>query len=118
LWIELLPYIEHGNLYRKWDNSDNSNNNQVGGMNANTAQVIPILACPSDPLPEPVAQLTAAISNTPPWSWGFYGMSSYGGNAGKRSVQAGTPPDFTGMSRDGIFFIDKRSPDGHHRRHQ
>jgi prepilin-type N-terminal cleavage/methylation domain-containing protein/prepilin-type processing-associated H-X9-DG protein len=106
LWIELLPYIEQGNLYKKWDNNDNSNNNQVGGMNANTAQVIPILVCPSDPLPAPVAELTAANSNTPPWSWGFYGISSYGGNAGMRSVQAGTPPYFTGLTRDGIFYID------------
>src|SRR5262249_53290114 len=105
LWIELLPHIEQDNLYKKWDNYDNSKNNQ-GGLNANTAQVIPLLLCPSDPLPEPVAQLTAANSNTPLWSWGFYGMSSYGGNAGKRSVQAGSPPDFTGMTRDGIFFID------------
>jgi prepilin-type N-terminal cleavage/methylation domain-containing protein/prepilin-type processing-associated H-X9-DG protein len=108
LWIELLPYIEQGSLYGKWDNNDNSNNNQVGGTNANTAQVIPILVCPSDPLPEPVVQLTAANPLTPPWSWGFYGMSSYGGNAGKRSVMAGTPPDFTGMTRDGIFYIDSR----------
>ncbi len=108
LWIELLPYIEQGNLYTKWDNNDNGNNNQVGGMNANTAQVIPILVCPSDPLPESVAQLTAANSITPPWSWGFYGMSSYGGNAGKRSVLAGTPPAFSGMTRDGIFYIDSR----------
>ena len=33
-------------------------------------------------------------------------MSSYGGNAGKRSMPPGPPPDFPGMTRDGIFFID------------
>src|SRR6516165_332110 len=25
LWVELLPYIEQDNLYRSWDNDDNSN---------------------------------------------------------------------------------------------
>jgi prepilin-type N-terminal cleavage/methylation domain-containing protein/prepilin-type processing-associated H-X9-DG protein len=105
LWVELLPYIEQENLYKKWDSFDNRNN-VAGGRNSTQAQVIQILLCPSDPLPEPLAELTAANSNTPPWSWGFYGMSSYGGNAGKRSVQAGVPPTFTGMTRDGIFYID------------
>jgi hypothetical protein len=33
-------------------------------------------------------------------------MSSYGGNAGKRSVHTGGPPAFPRMSRDGIFYID------------
>ena len=33
-------------------------------------------------------------------------MSSYGGNAGKRSVHTGGPPDFPRMTRDGIFFLD------------
>jgi prepilin-type N-terminal cleavage/methylation domain-containing protein/prepilin-type processing-associated H-X9-DG protein len=105
LWVELLPYFEQDNLYKKWDNSDDRNN-VAGGANATQAQVIKLLLCPSDPLPEPVVQLTATNSLTPPWSWGFYGMSSYGGNAGKRSVMAGTPPTFSGMTRDGIFFID------------
>ena len=55
-------------------------------------------------LPEPVAQFTAAFGSaappSPPWSWGFYGMSSYGGNAGKRSVLSSR------MTRDGVFFIN------------
>jgi prepilin-type N-terminal cleavage/methylation domain-containing protein/prepilin-type processing-associated H-X9-DG protein len=105
LWVELLPFFEQDNLYKKWDYYDNRNN-VAGGRDATQAQVIKILLCPSDPLPEPVAELTAANSLTPPWAWGFYGMSSYGGNAGKRSVKAGNPPDYTGMTRDGIFFID------------
>jgi prepilin-type processing-associated H-X9-DG protein len=37
---------------------------------------------------------------TPSWATGFYGMSSYGGNAGRRSVVAAR------MTRDGVFFID------------
>ena len=97
VWVELLPYFEQDNLYKKWDPADNSNN--VAGLrNATTAQVIKILVCPSDLLPEPVSQFTAP--GAPPWSWGFYAMSSYGGNAGIRSVPAAR------MTRDGIFFID------------
>jgi prepilin-type processing-associated H-X9-DG protein len=33
-------------------------------------------------------------------------MTSYGGNAGTRSVDAGLPPTFPGISRDGIFFLE------------
>jgi prepilin-type N-terminal cleavage/methylation domain-containing protein/prepilin-type processing-associated H-X9-DG protein len=100
VWVELLPYIEQDNLYRKWDHNDNRNN-VAGGRNATQAQVIRILLCPSDPLPQPVVELTAAGWRSPPWSWGFYGMTSYGGNAGTRS----TP---TAPSRDGVFFIDSK----------
>jgi prepilin-type N-terminal cleavage/methylation domain-containing protein/prepilin-type processing-associated H-X9-DG protein len=103
LWVELLPYFEQDNLYQKWDYHDGSNN-VAGGRDATQAQVIKILLCPSDPLPESVWQLTSLGS--PPWSWGFYGLSSYCGNAGKRSVHTGGPPAFARMSRDGIFFID------------
>jgi prepilin-type N-terminal cleavage/methylation domain-containing protein/prepilin-type processing-associated H-X9-DG protein len=102
LWVELLPYIEQDNLYRKWDRDDNRNN-VVGGRNATQAQVIKILLCPSDPLLEPVSQLTASA---PPWSYGFYGLSSYGGNAGKRPSTFGDAPDYPRMSRDGIFYLD------------
>jgi prepilin-type N-terminal cleavage/methylation domain-containing protein/prepilin-type processing-associated H-X9-DG protein len=105
LMIELLPYFEQGNLYKEWDCNDNRNN-VAGGTTAIQAQVIKILLCPSDPLPETVVELTAAEWRPPPWSRGFYGMSSYGGNAGKRSVSPGSPPAFPGISRDGIFFID------------
>src|SRR5262249_252755 len=65
---------------------------------------IKLLICPSDPLPADVVENSAA--RTPPWSWGFYGMSSYGGNAGTRSTPFCDPPAFPGISRDGIFWID------------
>jgi prepilin-type processing-associated H-X9-DG protein len=103
LWVELLPYIEQDNLHKKWDPWDNRNN--VGGRDAVSAQVINILLCPSDPLPEKVTELT--VANAPPWSWGFYGMSSYGGNAGTRSLPVKPPlPNIPPMSGDGIFYID------------
>jgi prepilin-type processing-associated H-X9-DG protein len=94
LWVELLPYFEQGNLSTKWDHHDNRNNG-AGGQNATQAQIITILLCPSDLL-EPVLEFTG----TSPWDLGFYGMSSYGGNAGKRSVQSSR------QTRDGIYFVD------------
>jgi prepilin-type N-terminal cleavage/methylation domain-containing protein/prepilin-type processing-associated H-X9-DG protein len=99
LWVELLPYIEQGNLHRKWDYNDNRNN-VAGERNATTAYVLKILLCPSDPLPEPVFELTSVPG--PSWYSGFYGVSSYGGNHGKRSVPTASSPS----TQDGIFFID------------
>jgi prepilin-type processing-associated H-X9-DG protein len=96
LWVELLPYMEENNLAQKWDHDDNRNNGAVG-RNATQAQVIKTLLCPSDLL-EPVSEYRG--SAFAPWDRGFYGMSSYGGNAGKRSV----PTD--GQTRDGIFYLD------------
>lgn len=105
VWVELLPYIEQDNLYKKWDSYDNRNN-VAGGTNATQAQVIKILICPSDPLPQPVVQITDAISKPPPWSRGFYGMCSYGGNAGARSFPPIPYANIPSMTRDGIFFFD------------
>jgi len=105
LWIELLPYIEEYTVYNRWDFDDNRNN-VAGGTNATQAVIIKLLVCPSDPLPEPVWELTSANTNTPPWSWGFYAIGSYGGSAGKRAIQAGLPPDFVRLTRDGVFFIN------------
>jgi prepilin-type processing-associated H-X9-DG protein len=91
----LLPQVEHGNLQRKWDYGDYRNN--IGGSNATVAQVLQVLLCPSDPLPAPVYN----VQVSPPYDWvnGFWGLSSYGGNGGKRSFGFDLPP-----SRDGIFF--------------
>jgi prepilin-type N-terminal cleavage/methylation domain-containing protein/prepilin-type processing-associated H-X9-DG protein len=98
LWVELLPYIEQDNLYRRWDNFDNRNN-VAGGTNAVQAQVIKLLICPSDPL-QPVVYFNATMA--PPWTWGYYGISSYGGNGGTRSFSL----NYSGIPQDGIFFRD------------
>jgi prepilin-type N-terminal cleavage/methylation domain-containing protein/prepilin-type processing-associated H-X9-DG protein len=103
LWVELLPYIEQDNLYEKWDPNDNRNN-VGGGTNATQARVIKLLICPSDPLPHRVVPFTAPVA--PPWSWGFYGMSSYGGNAGQRSFPVFPEGNCPPMTRDGIFYFD------------
>ncbi|HEY7313712.1 MAG TPA: DUF1559 domain-containing protein [Gemmataceae bacterium] len=107
LWVELLPYFEQDNLYKMWDHYDNRNNG-TGGRNATQAQVIKVLFCPSDPLPEPISEL--AVAAAPRWTWGFYGLSSYGGNAGKRSFLAGDPPSYPRLTRDGIFWVHSCVP--------
>src|SRR5262245_40758463 len=104
LWVELLPYIEQDNLYKKWDYDDNRNN-VIGERDATQARVLKLLLCPSDPLLEPVSHYTEGIV---PWSLGFYGLSSYGGNGGKRSTTFGGAPDYPRLTRDGIFFLDSR----------
>src|SRR5262249_39758166 len=98
LWVELLPYFEQDNLHDKWDYCDNRNN-VAGGRNATQAQVIKLLICPSDALADAVVENTATLA--PHWSWGFYAVSSYGGNGGTLSLPFNT-------SRDGIFWIDSR----------
>src|SRR5262245_66381817 len=88
VWVELLPLFEQQNLYEKWDYIDNRNN-VIGERNATQAQVIKILLCPSDPLPEPVINLGAEAA--PPWSFGYYGLTCYGGNGGKCILHVGGP---------------------------
>jgi prepilin-type N-terminal cleavage/methylation domain-containing protein/prepilin-type processing-associated H-X9-DG protein len=107
VWVELLRYIEQNNLYEKWDHNDNRNN-VAGGTAATQAQVINILLCPSDQMPEPVWEQLPGIYPVPPWSCGFYGMSSYGGNAGTRSVLTGGPPALPRLSKDGVVFVGSR----------
>ena len=100
LWFELLPYFEQDNLQKQVDPDDNRKN-VAGERNAITAQVIKLLICPSDPLPELVVYKPPSLPNA--WISGFYGLSSYGGSAGTRWV----PPVPPGKARDGIFFIDR-----------
>jgi prepilin-type processing-associated H-X9-DG protein/prepilin-type N-terminal cleavage/methylation domain-containing protein len=97
--VELLPYFEQENLKKKWDYAD-FRNNVTEGTNATTAQVLKVLLCPSDPLPDPVCHFVEELPQYA-YAWGFYGLSSYGGNAGKRSY-----PGPLRLTRDGIFCWD------------
>lgn len=106
VFVELLPYIEQRNLFEKWDYVDNRNN-VAGGKEAPQAQVIQILLCRSDALPQRVVNVNN-VPAAPEWSWGYYGMSSYGGNGGLRTFHPGPAPDYPGLSRDGIFSVDSR----------
>jgi prepilin-type N-terminal cleavage/methylation domain-containing protein/prepilin-type processing-associated H-X9-DG protein len=105
LWVELLPYFEQDNLHKKWDYDDNRNN-VAGGRNATQAQVIKLLLCPSDALPEAVTHYTRTKDAT--WTTGYYAVGSYGGNAGTRSFPSGAAPTAPSYNRDGIFFMSSR----------
>src|SRR5262245_31927354 len=88
LFVKLLPFLEQANLAQGWDEVDPLNNT-LGGTSAKTAQKIKSLLCPSDYLKEnPIASGTA-----------FYGLTSYGGNAGSRSFDPQT------ATNDGIFHV-------------
>jgi prepilin-type N-terminal cleavage/methylation domain-containing protein/prepilin-type processing-associated H-X9-DG protein len=96
LWVELLPHLEQASLHQRWDYGD-YRNNLAGGSSATTAQVLRLLLCPSDPLPQPVHQLQVADDLA--WASGHYAVSSYAGNGGTRSFGAAAP-----ASNDGVFF--------------
>ena len=102
LWVELLPYFEQDNLYKQWDYKDNRNN-VAGGRNATQAQVIKILLCPSDPLPEPVSRPYG--SRPPPWSHGFLWAEQLWRQRRQTVGTFGGVPDYPRLSRDGIFFL-------------
>jgi len=102
--IELFPYLEQDNLYSRWDYRD-FRNNVTGGRDATTAQVLPILLCPSDPLPDVVFHFDNQSLPQYAWAYGYYAMSSYGGNGGRRSF-TGDPS--VAPTYDGMFYRDSR----------
>jgi len=87
LFVYLLPYIEEGVLFSRWDLTKPTNN-QNGGINSNIANVIPLYICPSDPLP----------NNPSGYNGVPHAMTSYGGNGGTRSYYP------TDARADGVFF--------------
>jgi prepilin-type processing-associated H-X9-DG protein/prepilin-type N-terminal cleavage/methylation domain-containing protein len=103
LWVEILPYLEQGNLHRQWDYAD-YRRNIAGGSAATTARVLPLLLCPSDAVPAPVRLLRYDPPND--WGNGVYALSSYGGNGGTRPFNLGDM-GFP-LSHDGVFFEASR----------
>ena len=91
---ELLPDIEQGNLQEKLDDPNPAQSALELGRRAPQAQVVKLLLCPSDPLPDAVQQCPACDE--------FYAVGSYGGNAG-RAFFSGNKE-----TRDGIFFTDSK----------
>jgi prepilin-type processing-associated H-X9-DG protein len=103
LEVELLPYFEQDNLQAQYNYADLSSN-------AVTTQVLKLLLCPSDPLPQPVQQCPACNL--------FYGVGCYGGNAGTQSFSLDFADNPRKDRRDGIFFQDSTTrladvTDGH-----
>jgi prepilin-type N-terminal cleavage/methylation domain-containing protein/prepilin-type processing-associated H-X9-DG protein len=98
--IELFPYLEQDNLWRRWDYRDFANN-VARDRNGITAQVVKVLVCPSDALSDLVFYVPPN-PDLPQYAYasGYYGLSSYGGNAGIRSWGGNGP------TNDGIFHED------------
>src|SRR5262249_38080398 len=73
-WGEaLLPYIEQANLQRNLNLTQREFAN-CDGPNSTGAQVVQILLCPSDLLPQRVTTFTSGGKTY------YFGMNSYGGN--------------------------------------
>lgn len=75
LFCFLLPYLEENNVVRDWD-YESPLANAAGGRSSRTAALIPTLLCPADFVSsEPVK-----VGDN------YFGLTSYGGNGGTRSV--------------------------------
>ena len=87
LYVILLPFIENGNLYLLWTAADADRDTLAG-------TVLKSLVCPSD-----------SIAINPVEHGGvYYGLTSYGGNAGTRSFCSASSLWTTTPKTDGIFF--------------
>jgi prepilin-type N-terminal cleavage/methylation domain-containing protein/prepilin-type processing-associated H-X9-DG protein len=82
----LLPHLEQGNVLNDWD-YDYPLSNSDGGQDARSATVLSVLICPSDTIAENPVDVAGR----------WYGMTSYGGNGGRRSHH----PDYS--LADGMF---------------
>ncbi|MBM4094447.1 MAG: DUF1559 domain-containing protein, partial [Planctomycetes bacterium] len=97
LFVHLLPYIEMGHLYDRWDFRD-PDTVFVGGRSALSA-LGPNLLCPSEPEGENPMHFTQHIQGFAVDR--FIKMTSYGGNGGTRSYH----PDSGFLMTDGVFFM-------------
>ena len=88
LFVNMLPFLEQQPLYNGWNFSNAYDN--LYGMTARSATIMSALLCPADIIPQnPIQNGTAN-------EW--YGITSYGGNAGTQSHP------FAAVTSDGIFF--------------
>jgi len=85
LFVFLLPSLEGGVLYQEWQRAG-------ADRAALAATVLPVLVCPSDPIPQ------NPVQNRVSERW--YGLASYAGNGGTRSFH----PDSRDLKADGVFF--------------
>ena len=89
LFVSLLPFIEQQPLFNGWNFNYGFDN--LYGTTARSATVISGLFCPADIIPANPIQ-NGTTSNE------WYGITSYGGNAGSQSHP------FSAVTSDGIFF--------------
>lgn len=86
LFTFLLPHLEEGSVLADWDYADPLSN-AYGGSQARAARVLPVLVCASDRIAEnPIVE-----------NGRHYGLTSYGGNGGRRSFDPAL------ATCDGIF---------------
>ena len=111
VFAKLLPYLEQGNVHSRFDfglssaaaTSNTTDSNDNFGLDANidevpTAAVIPSFLCPSDAIVENPVFLDW---NSPGYSRGWHGMTSYLANGGTHSTYFRDP----GMQDNGVFFM-------------
>lgn len=111
MFARMLPFLEQGNVFNNFDftlNVNQAKSNTVDstgsfGMDANiseipTAAVIPSFLCPSDSLEVNPVFLDW---NSPGYSQGWHGMTSYLGNGGTHSTYFMDP----GMQDNGVFYM-------------
>ena len=89
LYVNMLPFLEQQPLYNGWNFNYGYDN--LYGTTARSATVISALLCPADIIPTNPIQ-NGTTSNE------WYGITSYGGNAGSQSHP------FNQVTSDGIFF--------------
>ncbi len=89
LFVNLLPFMEQMPLYNGWNFSNAYDN--LYSNTARSATIISGLLCPADIIPTNPVQ-NGTTSNE------WYGITSYGGNAGSQSHP------FSAVTSDGIFF--------------
>jgi hypothetical protein len=88
LFVNMLPIIEQQPLYNGWNFSNGFDNRY--SSTARSATILSCLLCPADIIPQNPVQ--NGTSNE------WYGITSYGGNAGTQSHP------FSAVTSDVIFF--------------
>jgi len=105
LYAFLLPYLEQNGLNLAWDWSNPRNNVSTTTTPKTTHHVLPILVCPSDPIPNPTVEFVNSMAGVTE----VYALTSYGGNAGRRGFSppsAGAPTN--PPTQDGVFYVNSR----------
>ena len=98
LFEALFPYIEQAPLYSALDLTKNQYANVSTTQNSPGATPVKTLICPSD----------VGLTSNPMLGYGgyYWGMSSYGGNAGTRSTY------WTDVTMDGMFYVNSKTTIG------
>jgi prepilin-type N-terminal cleavage/methylation domain-containing protein/prepilin-type processing-associated H-X9-DG protein len=95
LFEALLPFIEQDNLQKQLVLTQNQYAN-CNGPNSTGAQVVKILLCPSDYIPNPVSTYTTGGVTY------YLGLNSYGGNGGRSSWYMSAAE----LTNDGVYYIN------------